>query len=107
MEALSGLGSQGKVWGYVLRTYDGKTGVFNFSSIQKAFMLKELDLSIGTIRSSMSGFCTSGLAKRVIGADYMVNPRIFYKGEWEKRDDMIKLYDSINKKDEEMGSDNR
>jgi len=104
-DALSGLGNQGKVWGYVIKNYDAKTGGFNFSSLQKVFMKKELQLSIGTIRSSISGFCDSGLLKRVMGADYMVNPRMFYKGEWDKRDAMIKIYDSLKaKKHEEVDS---
>jgi hypothetical protein len=114
-DTMSGLGNLGKVWAYVLVHYDHRSGVFNFSGTSKIMMVQELNLSAGTIRSAIKGFCDSKLLVRVIGSDYLVNPHKFYKGDWENRPAQQKLFDqfiernkteSVDKrvKDEKVGS---
>lgn len=92
-EALDGLGNFGAAWGYVLRTYNHETLAFYFSQTTKEDMCNKLALSIGTVRSAIKSFTDSGLLLRYRGAEYLVNPSIFYRGHYEDRAEMIKMYD--------------
>jgi hypothetical protein len=92
-EALQGLGNFGACWGYVLKEYKSDNGIFYFSSSVKDEMCKALGLSIGTVRSAIKSFCDSGLLLRYKGAEYLVNPSLFYRGVWENRQAMIEKYE--------------
>lgn len=96
-KVLGGMGSSGKVLGYILRVYNDKTGMFYFSSRVKEEMCEELAMSIGTVRNVMKKFADSKIILRVSGAVYMVNPYVFYKGAQEMLPKMRILYDSIEK----------
>lgn len=96
-EVLSGLGSSGKVLGFILREYNDKDSMFYFSTSNKGRMVEKLNLSIGTVRSCVKEFVNSGILCRVRGAEYMLNPRVFYKGSLENRASFIERYDEYNK----------
>lgn len=92
-EAMKGLGNFGAVWAYVLTNYKRENAIFFFSASTKEDACKVTGLSTGTIRSAISSFCDSGLLLKVRNAEYMVNPKHFFKGSWDQREGMIKEYD--------------
>lgn len=96
---LAGLGSSGKVLGYILKEYNDKTGMFYFSMTRKEMMKTELKLSLGTIRSCVKDFHDSGLLIRISGSEYMVNPHVFYKGLQTLYDGICKQFDDLAKID--------
>lgn len=96
-EVLSGLGSSGKVLGFILTEYNDKDNMFYFSTSNKGRMVERLGLSIGTVRSCVKEFSTSGLLCHVRGAEYMVNPQVFYKGDLIKRDEFISRYEDYRR----------
>lgn len=96
-EVLSGLGSSGKVLAFILKEYNDKDNMFYFSTSNKERMVERLGLSIGTVRSSVKEFSESGLLCHVRGAEYMLNPSVYYKGDLGKRGDFIAKYDEYRK----------
>ncbi len=92
---ISGLGNQGKVIAYILKDYNDKTGMFYFSGTSKELMVKELKLSIGTIRSAVRDLAEKKTIVHVGGAEYMVNPRVFYKGHQSNYDNMVEVFDGL------------
>lgn len=96
-EALKGLGNFGAVWGYVLSEYKRENCIFFFSASVKKDITKVTELSNGTIRSAIASFCESGLLLKIRNAEYMVNPRYFFMGNWEQREIMIEAYDEKKK----------
>lgn len=91
-DALKGLGNFGAVWGYILSDYKRETCVFYFSASVKEDICKATKLSNGTIRSAITSFCDSGLLLKIRNAEYMVNPRHFFMGNWEQREQMIEVF---------------
>lgn len=94
-EVLSGLGTYGKVLGYILKIYNSQTATFHFSKTAKDLMVKELQLNIGTIRAAVRAFDASGMLCRVSGSEYMVNPKVFYKGRTDARVGLVEQYEAL------------
>lgn len=94
-EFISGLGNQGRVIAYILKDYNDKTGMFYFSGTSKELMVKELGLSIGTIRSAVRELASKRTIIHVGGAEYMVNPRLFYKGLQTNYENMVEVFDGL------------
>jgi hypothetical protein len=96
-EFISGLGNPGKVLAYILKDYNDKTGMFYFSNTTKELMIKELKLSIGTVRGIVKEFATKKTIIHVGGSEYMVNPRLFYKGAQINYDAQVEAFDGLHK----------
>lgn len=96
-EFVSGLGNPGKVLAYVLKDYNDKTGMFYFSTHTKALMAKELGLSVNTIRTIIREFANKKTIVHIGGPEYMVNPRLFYKGAQEHYDKQVNIFDDYHK----------
>ena len=96
-DMLSGLGTYGKVLGYILKTYNSQTATFHFSKTAKDLMVKELKLNIGTVRAAVRAFDERGMLCRVAGSEYMVNPRVFYKGRTEARVGLVEQFEELEK----------
>lgn len=96
-EVLSGLGSSGKVLGFIVKEYNDKDSMFYFTTSNKERMVTELGLSIGTVRSAVKEFTISDILCRVRGAEYMLNPSIFYKGSTDKRIEVVERYEGFKK----------
>jgi hypothetical protein len=94
---LSGLGSSGKVLGFILKEYNDKDSMFYFSTSNKERMQEETKLSIGTVRAAVKDFSTSDILCHVRGAEYMLNPNLFFKGAMERRASAIEKYDEYKK----------
>lgn len=93
-DLMSGLGNSGKVLAYILKDYNDKTGMFYFSSTAKDLMVKDLKLSIGTIRSSVRDFASKRIIVHMGGSEYAVNPHLFYKGLQTNYDNMVAAFDA-------------
>lgn len=106
-EALKGLGNSGAVWGFVLVKYDKENNIFHFSGSVKEQCRALTGLSDGTVRSSIAGFCDSGLLLKIRNAEYMVNPRYFYKGHWDNREEVINEYEAIKEAKEMIKTKSR
>lgn len=96
-EVLAGLGSSGKVLGFVLKEFNDKDSMFYFTTVNKQRMVEETGLSIGTVRSCVKEFATSDILCHVRGAEYMLNPRVFFKGALDKRQAVIDKYEDFKK----------
>lgn len=94
---LNGLGNQGKVWGFVLLKYDKDNCVFYFGASIKEMCEQITGLSDGTIRSAIRGFCDSGMLLKIRNAEYMVNPKAFYTGNFDNRQKMIDVFEEKQK----------
>lgn len=103
-EALKGLGNSGAVWGFVLVKYDKENNIFHFSGSVKEQCRKVTGLSDGTVRSSISSFCDSGLLLKIRNAEYMVNPSFFYTGHWDNRQTVIDEYENAKRAKEVLDS---
>jgi len=97
-DVLAGLGSSGKVLGFILKEYNDKDSMFYFTTLNKVRMVEETGLSIGTVRSCVKEFATSDILCHVSGAEYILNPRVFYKGALEKRAAIIEKYEDFKKR---------
>lgn len=110
-EFISGLGNPGKVLAYILKDYNDKTGMFYFSNTTKELMIKELNLSVGTIRGIVREFAIKRTIIHVGGSEYMVNPRLFYKGAQVNYDAHVEAFDGLLKistfKEAERGIDEK
>lgn len=96
-EFISGLGNPGKVLAYILKDYNDKTGLFYFSATVKERMVSELKLSIGTVRGIVREFAAKKTIINVRGSEYMINPRLFYKGLQSSYDAQVDMFDNIVK----------
>jgi hypothetical protein len=96
-EFVSGLGNPGKVLAFILKDYNDRSGMFYFSTHTKALMAKELNLSVNTIRSIVREFANKKTIVHIGGPEYMVNPRLFYKGAQEHYDTQVKIFDDYHK----------
>lgn len=92
-ELMNGMGNPGKVLSFILKEYNERSCLFYFSTTNKDRMVSELSLSIGTVRAVVKSFSDSGIICRVRGAEYMVNPHLFYKGHSMKRDESCREFD--------------
>lgn len=106
-EFISGLGNPGKVLAYILKDYNDKTGMFYFSATVKDRMVQELKLSMGTVRGVVREFANKKTIINVRGSEYMINPRLFYKGLQANYDSHVTMFDSILKLDEFSQSEKR
>lgn len=95
-DLMSGLGNPGKVLGFILKEFNERSCLFYFSTTNKDRMVSELGLSIGTVRAIVKSFSDSAIICRVRGAEYMVNPHLFYKGHSMKRDESCREFDMHN-----------
>lgn len=94
-EFMSGLGNPGKVIAYILKDYNDKTGMFYFTSTAKDYMVKELGLSIGTIRSCVRELALKRTILHIGGAEYMINPKLFYKGPQANYEMMVESFNGF------------
>lgn len=96
-EMLSVLGNKGMVLGYILKDYNDKSGMFYFTNTTKEFMVERLKLSIGTIRSAVRDLAEGGILLYIGGSEYMINPKIYYKGAQVNYQNMVECFENLQR----------